>query len=411
MRNKLFALVLVAVMLVMTGCKVQYEKEMPTEEPTTAKPASVTLKFRYYDEKLTGYLERCERAFEQENEGVDIVLEQVDNVQYLETINKDSANAETTPDLYILEHDDLERAYLAGLAQKNNLSVYNTDNYCEAALNACSVKNQLVAYPLWYKTTFFLYNADYVSERNVENFVTLEEFSQNVDFSTPETKSIKYIFKTNLTDLFMVYGFMGGEINIGGTTGDDRDAFELYNVKSQGSVDLFRALIDFFRLETKSSYATCLKNFFNRVILSTVASTDSIVQIIKNGGHFGVTSFPYYDAVSKTSPLSITTGIVVNPYSANADIAGLFAKYVSYDMAYQLFSSASYFSCKRDVEYDIYTLNNMYSAYEKSTPKNKLAYGDQVYPLLEIAIHNIIAGKDEKEELTSVEEYMKKQLR
>jgi hypothetical protein len=34
-----------------------------------------------------------------------------------------------------------------------------------------------------------------------------------------------------------------------------------------------------------------------------------------------------------------------------------------------------------------------------------------VYPLIEIALHNIIAGEDVEDELQSVDAYMKKQLK
>ena len=51
----------------------------------------------------------------------------------------------------------------------------------------------------------------------------------------------------------------------------------------------------------------------------------------------------------------------------------------------------------------------IYESYMKSDNKNKYQYGDQVYPLIEIALHNIIAGEDIEDELQSVDAYMKKQ--
>ena len=68
-------------------------------------------------------------------------------------------------------------------------------------------------------------------------------------------------------------------------------------------------------------------------------------------------------------------------------------------------------TCKhKNIEYDEEYLSQIYDSYAKSAPKNKLVYGEQVYPLLEIALHNIVNGDDIKEQLTSVDDYMKKQL-
>ena len=52
----------------------------------------------------------------------------------------------------------------------------------------------------------------------------------------------------------------------------------------------------------------------------------------------------------------------------------------------------------------------VYKSLLKSSSKNKLNYGEQVYPLIEIAMHNIAAGEDVEAELKYIDEYMKKQL-
>ena len=74
-------------------------------------------------------------------------------------------------------------------------------------------------------------------------------------------------------------------------------------------------------------------------------------------------------------------------------------------------------------------INNIYNSYEKASNKNKLQYGEQIYPLIEIVLHNIVAenaindtsGTGETDdadfssfimnEFKKVEEYMNNQLK
>ena len=65
----------------------------------------------------------------------------------------------------------------------------------------------------------------------------------------------------------------------------------------------------------------------------------------------------------------------------------------------------------RRISYSDDRLNNVYDSYEKASNKNKIQYGEQIYPLIEIALHNIVAGNDITEEFENVEEYMNSQLK
>ena len=74
-----------------------------------------TLYLWYTDEALTSYLTSAAVTYN-ENHDVRIVPVLQSGPEYLEQINAASLSGEELPDLYILSHDSLEKAYLAGLA-------------------------------------------------------------------------------------------------------------------------------------------------------------------------------------------------------------------------------------------------------------------------------------------------------
>ena len=74
-----------------------------------------TLYLWYTDEALTSYLTSAAVTYN-ENHDVRIVPVLQSGPEYLEHVNAASLSGENLPDLYILSHDSLEKAYLAGLA-------------------------------------------------------------------------------------------------------------------------------------------------------------------------------------------------------------------------------------------------------------------------------------------------------
>ena len=115
-------------------------------------------------------------------------------------------------------------------------------------------------------------------------------------------------------------------------------------------------------------YGDVVKKTVGGNSIFSIVSTDSFAEIKASGLEFRYKEFPDFDDSLVTSPLSITTAIAVNPYSKVSSLG-------------------------------------------EATSKNKLQYGEQVYPLIEIALHNILNGEDIKTELQSVDAYMKKQLK
>nr|MCR5831948.1 hypothetical protein [Lachnospiraceae bacterium] len=147
--------------------KVSEEGQEAEGAPVYTDDGSLTL--WYTDEALTDYLTGVALSFEQDR-GVKVNVVLKDGVQFLEAINENSLagpedRTEPLCDLYITSHDNLLKAYLAGLAAVVNDpdGILSPELYPQTALNAVSCYDHYVAYPLYYETNFFLYNKTYMA--------------------------------------------------------------------------------------------------------------------------------------------------------------------------------------------------------------------------------------------------------
>lgn len=407
-------LLMAGILLVsVSGCKVQYQEETTSEgETVTSKDINAVIDVRYTNEKYKDYFEYCEKAFEKANPTVNIRLEYAQETsQYMNNIIEGSYSAETTVDVYMASDSNLGMAYLAGVAAKNPYGDFSEDNYCKTAINACSYGDKIIAYPLSYDTTFFVYREGFLTAEDMRTFENLKLFGENADYSSEEFMMIESIFRCDLNDIFINYGFVGAGISLGGDNGSDSSVIEILTGKTTKSIYDYLALIDYFSINSEEKYEDIINKFIEGKYLSTIVTTYDLDDIIESEVKCEMGAFPDYNELDTSSPLSITQCLVVNPNSDYTSIASDFARFATYEAAFKLYEMTGTLSARRNMQYEYSELEKIYDSYEKSDCKNKFQYGEQVYPLIEIALHNIIAGGNSDEELKNVEEYMIKQLK
>lgn len=397
--------------LTLNGCGVKYAYELTSpEETVTEREEEISLNIRYSDERYTDFLKACGQQYEKTNKNVDVTLEFVSSEDYIKGISDDTVRNGQNVDLYIAQNSDLGTLYLAGLAAKNTAYEYNNAYYCQTAIDACSYKENLVAYPLGYETSFLVYNTDFLSGENVDTFADMQDYSTELDFSSEDAAGVESIFRCNISRMFYNYGFLGAGMTLGGQCGDNPDDFTVNAKKTVKSAQQYLSLIDYFSLKSDASYEDCVSQFASGRILATIVSLDAIAEIEASGVNYKIAEFPDYDDKNKTAPLSITTAVVVNPYSVNQAAAADLAKYLTYDCADKFYGHTGMLSARRNAYCNTEQLDRVYDSYDKSVPKNKLLYGEQVYPMIEIALHNIAAGEEIEAELQKIDDYMKIQL-
>lgn len=138
--------------------------------------AKDTITLWYTDEALTDYLSSVALTY-YENTDIHVELELVSGLEYLETINLNSIRGDRYPDMFIVGNDSLGKAYLAGLASeiKDKEHVLTDSYFCETALNAVTYDGRYVAYPMYYETSYLLYNRTYLEQ--IARAEVLEEWS------------------------------------------------------------------------------------------------------------------------------------------------------------------------------------------------------------------------------------------
>lgn len=166
-------------------------KEINSERLAALAEGKQVITIWYADDALTEFVTTNALAYQSET-GIHVDTRLVSGIEYLEQINTASiyhgeadANgaAYVQPDVYITTHDNLMRAYLAGLAAAvtDPDAVLNTANYPEVALHAISCNDKMVGYPLSYETAFFLYNKTYMAD------LASARITEENDFHTGET--------------------------------------------------------------------------------------------------------------------------------------------------------------------------------------------------------------------------------
>lgn len=126
----------------------------------------------YTDESLTEFLETEALSFQGEY-GIKVRPELVSGVELLEKINRASVyegeemdgEVLDAPDLYITSHDNLMKAYYAGLAEPvpDAGLVIIPKNYPQTAIQAVTCNDTIVAYPFFYETNYLLYNKTFMA--------------------------------------------------------------------------------------------------------------------------------------------------------------------------------------------------------------------------------------------------------
>ena len=146
----------------------------------------------YADDSLTEYITDIALAYRTETDikvkpilvsGVDL-LEQINHASVYEGMVENGETV-TAPDLYITTHDNLMKAYYAGLASEitDPQKVINAINYPQTSLHAVRCAGKCVGYPLYYETNFLLYNKTYmanIAKQNMGDEFSDEEYYDEI---------------------------------------------------------------------------------------------------------------------------------------------------------------------------------------------------------------------------------------
>ncbi len=289
----------------------------------------------YTQPELADYFLQAAEQFSMEY-GIEVQLEQVSGVDYIESIYQASIADEGFPDLYVTTTDMLEKAKLAGLTvPAENVSEY--ERLPQKAVDAVTYKGEQVAYPFYSDTSVLVYNRNYVQDppATIEDIKTFSETFEG-------DGQVQNIFSWNVNDIFLNYFVIGNFVNLGGTYGDDSSQMVINSEQIQAGMTYFQQLSDFFALdETTASEEKMIQDFVAGSTIYALIRDDSIEALdeaaAQSGLSYGIAPVPDMSPELPSRPLSITHSIVVNGYSHAPGAAARLAEFMTQDCADQLY--------------------------------------------------------------------------
>lgn len=407
--------------------------------------------FWYTDENLTDYLNSAAVAFNETKEDIRVVPVLTSANDYLEAINEASLEGESVPDVYLLSHDSLEKAYLAGLATqvKDYDNVCNTESFPEVALDAVTYHDKVVAYPFYYETSVLMYNKSYLTEHVIlklqdENAeagiegITEEQqeaVPQKVQELLPSTMDdilafgndydapgqVEAIFKWDVADVFYNYFFIGKHMIVGGDTGDSTSDIDIYNLEAMQCLKQFQNLNEFFSIDASEvSYKDVVQDFLDGKIVYTVVTSDILKTLEdartpdENGEYF---AYDYgFEVVPNPSKelggraLSMTSSVVINGYGEHIKEANEFAKFLTCDFSNDLYERTGKLPAHKTEYIEGSGFDIFSKAYEQSIPMPKMVEVSNFWMQLEIAMRDIWEGADINKTVRTLSEQMMTQV-
>lgn len=416
----------------------------------------------YSDDALTPYLSAACVEYNEIN-GTRLMPTLVSPLEYLNNINKTSIEADV-PDAYIVSHDMIGTAYMAGLAKEITLSKEEFKNlYLSESMEAVTYQDKLMGYPLSFESSAMLYNETYLksmalkaleeeakaaqgeeeekdpkeepeaelTEEELEAKYTPEQIGAKIQEILPVTMEMltaladgydapdemENFMTWDVTDIFYNYFFIGNAINIGGEAGWDKSQIDIYNLETLKAFKSYQELNNFFSIDPEeTNYANIVNNFMEGKIVFTIVTTDAvgILESARAEGtlkyDYGVMLIPDMTDEIDTRAMSTTSVVAINPYSKHIDVANDFAKFLTTDYTKNLYSKTGKVSCYANAEYDYPALSIFALEYNYSKPLPKIMETSNFWIKLEAAFAEVWSGGDYNKILKELAEQMMYQV-
>ncbi len=289
----------------------------------------------YEDASYTDFFEYAARQYFAKT-GIKAVFQCQETLDYIGTIYDSTMQGEDYPDVYLLNGDGLEEAYLYGLAMVNE----NGDSYGNASkksVEACTYEDKLLGYPLSYDANVFVYQNGYF-ENQPESLQAIIDYS---DENEPG-ENVEYLLEWDVNDAFYDFPFIGNSVTF------DKTAPETMNVTYdedlyQKDLEYFETILGSFSLDINSvSMDSILEHFKAGKTLCAFVNTDSLQKL--NDMSYSVMEIPALNEELPSVACASTDMFVVSDFSKNSDKAADFADFVTAQLADSLHDMSGHYS-------------------------------------------------------------------
>ncbi len=419
-----------------------------------------TIYFWYTDEELSNYINSAAVSFGNK-EDVRVIPILTEDNHYLEEINQQSLHSEQIPDAYIISNDSLEKAYLAGLTCKisDETGICDTEHFSEAAINAVTYKNKMVAYPFYFDTSVLVYNKSYLQEwarqqahkelsgvffdpeNDTEEDAADTQDEQPLDEAEVERKASEYfvkaipqtvddllhvadsfdvpegvegIMKWDVSDIFCNYWLVGNYFIIGGEHGDSEKDIDIENEQTITCLETYKGLNQFFSIEADNvSAEMVLQDFIDGKLVFTIASTgivNRLAEAVESGQmhyEYGFANMPMINKELDSRSLSVTNTVAINGYSEHKELANRFAAYLTDEYVDELYERSGKLAANKNVNTQDSNLLVFMQEYARSVSLPKMMEIGNLWLQLEVLFSKVWNGA----EVTPLVQELAEQLR
>ncbi len=423
---------------------------------------SGSLSVWYSDERLTPYITKAAVEFG-ERENITVIPVLKPDESFLDGCYSASVEGESYPDVIVYGSENLEKAYLSGIASeiKDEDMQIGPLNFSDAAVKAVTYDGMKLGYPLCFDTCVMAYNRTYLEQWAIQMAMadltgqvidmnggdsedeesateTVEISTEDVDQAQLEELTSYYIARMvpyTLEDLMTIsnsysvpsgvegimswdvssikynYWIVGSAVNVGGETGDDQSQISVNNEEAVTCLTKYQALRDYFSIDSSEvSYDSVVRDFIDGKTVFTIGGYDLVERLAEatDDGSFafeyGFSEMPNITSEIPSASLSITTLASVNGFSSQKDLAAKFALFMTRDESNSFTEYTGLASCSRQFGMDggadqIYALE-----YAGSVSLPKMMETENFWMQIETMFARIWEGEDVTTELTTLED-------
>lgn len=320
-----------------------------------AQPADLT--FWYADASYGQYFEKAAEAYYADT-GIKVDVKYQDVFHYMNRIYDATMQNTDFPDAYLIGSDELENAYLYGLAAENTAVSAYEGSVAEKALEAASCQDKMYGYPLSYRTCLFVYQNGYFQTQPASIQAVIDD---SKDMEQPE--HVQYLLEWDVNDAFFDFPFIANSVSFEkNETGAMQVSYDeqLY----EQDLEFFARILESFSIDASSVTGdSVVEDFRQGKTICAIISSDSLSEL--EGADYSVMEMlPLNDTLPAYSA-ALTDLVVVNDFSEKKEQAADFAQYVTLVMSERLHDMEGKYSVKLQEGADEKE-KTAYRAYENS---------------------------------------------
>lgn len=446
----LLTVIMTAAAILGSKGEIRFPEVSGEEEEAVWTSKKETIYVWYGDEDLESYVSSAALNFGNEH-GVRVIPVYKNTSKLLEEVYDATMDPEKqTPDAYVINNDELEQAYLSGLATEiqNRSGLVNEAWYCLTGLSAVTYNLKMVAYPFYYDTSILVYNKDYLDmwvRQQAERQKLIEqgleeseddgemEWSENClredgvpntvegllrfanTFDAPE--GVDGVMKWDVADIFYNYWIVGNYLIVGGDCGDDVSNVNIYNDETVECLKVYQELNQFFFIEPDSvDSESAIQDFLEGKLVFTIGTTDILQRLeqAKADGSFnynyGVAKLPDVSEKLKSRALSVTYGVAINGFSEHKDLANQFAEYLTRAYSHDLYARSGKMGTALEASRGDQVLSIFADQYENSVSLPKIMEIGNLWLQLEALLAKVWNGEEVLPLVKALEEQIAVQI-